>query len=105
MEFFGWSLKLDNLLVKENHQQNIKKDMQRRLTELKEILYMKNEVCIKELIINDDPNLHHVLRMINFVESGKEYLAKRRETNKHFIKCLTEVKMGSPQAFVWLKKQ
>ena len=104
MEFFGWSLKIDNLLVKENHQQNVKKGMQRRLTQLKEILYMKNEVCIKELINNDDSNLHHVLRMINFVGPEKEYLAKRRETNKHFIKCLTEVKMGGPQAFVWLKK-
>ena len=58
---------------------------------------------VSSLITTEDPKIGQVLRMLNIEGSEAEDLERRRTINKHFVKCLVEVKSGLPSALLWLK--
>ena len=59
---------------------------------------------LKELIVQEDKQLGTDLRIIAKELSGVKERVNRREINKCFMICLMEVKLGGPQAFIWLKR-
>ena len=62
-----------------------------------------NTNIVSSLITSEDPKIGQVLRMLNMEGSEAEDLERRRKVNKHFVKCLVEVKSGLPSALLWLK--
>ena len=74
---------------------------QSNLQNIIETLYTKNEDAMKELIVSQSIILSQILVLIN---RGTDDLSERRNINKFFLDCLTEVKQDQPQALVWLKK-
>ena len=62
-----------------------------------------NTSIVSSLITSEDPKTGQVLRMLNIEGSEAEDLERRRTVNKHFVKCLVEVKSGLPSALLWLK--
>ena len=62
-----------------------------------------NTNIVSSLITSEDPKIGQVLRMLNIEGSEAEDLVRRRTVNKHFVKCLVEVKSGLPSALLWLK--
>ena len=58
---------------------------------------------VSSLITSEDPKIGPILRMLNIEGSEAEDLERKRTINKHFVKCLVEVKSGLPSALLWLK--
>lgn len=58
---------------------------------------------VKELIVQEAKQLGTDLRIIATELSGATDKVKRRQINKCFMNCLVEVKLGGPQALIWLK--
>ena len=70
-------------------------------TNIKSLIKNGNKSEIKRLIKSENTNLGPTLRMINMKGYKEKDLMERREMNKFFIQCLTEI---SPRAFIWLKQ-
>ena len=58
---------------------------------------------VSNLITSEDPMIGQVLRLLNIEGSDQEDSERRRTINKHFVKCLVEVKSDLPSALLWLK--
>ena len=71
------------------------------LKNIKALLKNENKSEIKRLINSETSDLGPALRMINMKMYKEKDLSERRELNKFFIQCLTEI---SPRAFIWLKQ-
>ena len=68
------------------------------------LLQSKNKEIVKDLITAENKNLGPALKMINLEGFKSESVSGRRDTNKFFMQCLIEVKMGRGPALVWLKR-
>ena len=67
--------------------------------------FFQSKNATKEFIKTENKTLIRLLNIINQESYEELDVLQRRKNNLFFMECLMEIKLGYPQALLWLKKK